>query len=123
MSLEYIYFKGKKILKMDLEGINDNFNDIAHVIDFTKMVCESNEKVLVLVNVRNYMPGKGFLEYSTITLDERAGKIEKAAYVGINKKNRKMFEYYDKFNIKVVNRRSFEDESTALLWLTGLEIE
>jgi hypothetical protein len=118
MSLEYIYYNEKKILKMDLEGIKDNLNDIAQVVDFTKMVCESEEKVLVLVNVNNYMPGNGFLEYSTKTLDERADKIEKAAYIGINKKNKRMYDYYDKFNSSVVNRKIFEDEETAFMWLT-----
>jgi hypothetical protein len=123
MSIGYIYFKGEKIIKMNLEGITDSKTAIEHVIKITQMLHESVEKVLVLVNVKNYMPGNGFLEYSTRTLSTRAEKIKKAAYIGIGKRNKKMYEHYDKFNSNIVNRQTFEDESSALLWLIGFMSE
>ena len=121
MSVGFIHFKGVKLLKLDLENVDDNQIDIEHIQKVNKLIKQYERNVLVIINLKNFMPGRYFMEYSTRTLNERASKITRAAYIGIDNRNRKLFELYDRFNAKIVDRKKFENEELALLWLIKID--
>jgi len=118
MSLRTIHFRGKKVIKIDLEGINNAASDFADTAELTRIVNSSKCESLLLVNVNGNMPGNGYLEYLTETIDKRASQIRKAAVIGLNEKNQKMHDYYDKFNRNKIDRKAFPDIVSALVWLT-----
>lgn len=117
MSLDKIEYDGKEVLYFNLEDVRNNKNKIEHIDRLNKWLRQSDEMVLVLINVSNFMPGPDFMEFATVTLNERAKKIKKAAYFGLGKKNKKAYEYFDIYNHDAVERNSFEDMASALEWL------
>jgi GNAT superfamily N-acetyltransferase len=123
MSLDYIYYKGYQIIYLDLEELYESADKLDHINKVNALINSSGKKAFVLINLRNFMPGQGFMDFATNTLDLRAENIRKAAYIGIGKKNRKLFEYYDKYNLNIVERKIFEDKEAALLWLTDTEMD
>lgn len=120
MSLDYIEHEGIRILYLDLEGAMGAAEKIDEIRRLNLRIRECPESdVLVLINLANFMPGRGFMDFATDTLIERADKIRKAAYFGVDKRNKKLFEYYDAFNKHVVDRKVFADRRAALSWLVG----
>jgi hypothetical protein len=118
MSLDYIEHEGIRILYLDLEGVMGAAEKIEEIRRLNLLIRECPEAgVLVLINLASFMPGRGFMDFATDSLVERAGKIRKAAYIGVDKRNKKLFEYYDAFNKRVVDRKVFEDRCDALSWL------
>jgi len=120
MSLEYIYFEGRQIVFLNLEGVTEAAAKIDHVKNLNLLVAISpNADILVLVNLKGFMPGKDFMEYATETLKERAGKIDRAAYIGLDGRNKKLYDFYDRFNANTIERGYFEDRESALAWLVS----
>lgn len=120
MSLDYIDYEGATILYLNLEGEAGAAEKIDEVRSLNLRIRECPESgVLVLVNLANFMPGRGFMDFAANTLIERASKIKKAAYIGVDKRNKKLFEYFDAFNKNIVDRKVFEDRRAALSWLVG----
>jgi hypothetical protein len=118
MSLDYIEHEGARILYLDLEGAMGAAEKIEEIRRLNLLIRECPEAgVLVLVNVKSFMPGHGFMDFATDTMIERADKIRKAAYIGVDRRNKKLFHYFDSFNKDAVNRRAFEDRGAALSWL------
>jgi hypothetical protein len=117
MSIEFIQWNGKEILYFDLKDSKLNGKELEHLIGLNQIVINSKSEVLVLVNALKYMPGRDFMEMASRTLNIRSDNIKKAAYVGVEKYNKRLFEQYDKFNLKKVNRKLFNDIESALAWL------
>jgi hypothetical protein len=118
MSLDYIEHEGNRILYLDLEGALGAAEKIDEIrrLNLTLRECPETG-VLVLVNIKSFMPGHGFMDFATNTMLERADRIRKAAYIGVDRRNKKLFNYFDSFNKGVVNRKVFEDRRVALSWL------
>jgi hypothetical protein len=57
------------------------------------------------------------MEIASKTLYEHSERIKKAAYFRIESYNHKLYEQYDKFNIRIVYRKEFDDKEKAILWL------
>jgi hypothetical protein len=117
MNIEWIIFKDSKILFLDLSSKTKNKVDSKILENFNDILMHSNDKVYVLVNVENFMPLPGFMEYATTTLNKRADKIIRAAYYGLNTSNKRLFELYNSFNYLIVDRQVFENRNEALNWL------
>jgi hypothetical protein len=119
MGIGYLYFKGRKIISLDLEGVVAAQEKIDLIDSLNSLIAGAEDgDSLVLVNLKDFMPGHGFMEFATSSLGLRADKIERAAYIGLGKRNRKLFDSFDKYNQGIVERKSFDDREAALLWLT-----
>lgn len=122
MSIKQIQHNNVEIIFLDFEGVSEPIEKISHIEQLNKWIAAARTKTLLLISVRGFMPGPGFMDYATKTLNERATKIEKAAYIGLDKKNAKMFSFYDKYNFKIVERKVFQEKEKALEWLTNANI-
>jgi hypothetical protein len=117
MSIGWIRHADVDILYLNLEGIVDHADKLEHVRRVNELVSLAEGGALVLVNLTNFMPGPGFMDFANESLKDRARKIRKAAYVGVERKNRMLFDSYDAYNANVVNRRAFKELDQALAWL------
>lgn len=117
MSIGWIRHRGVDILYLNLEGVVDHADKLEHLRRVNELVNQTEGGALVLVNLSNFMPGPGFMDSASESLKDRADRIRKAAYVGIGRKNRRLFDSYDTYNANVVNRRAFKELDQALAWL------
>ena len=117
MSIEWIKYRDVTLLYMNFNKVIRDEDKLEHIKDLNAILQKEKQKVLVLVNLKGFMPCPGFMELATNTLKDRSDKIMKAAYLGLDDKNMKMFTLYDKYNFGVVNRKNFDEEEKALLWL------
>ena len=117
MSISIICYKSKNIIYLNLVDIINPEDGIIQLNKLNELVLESDNKALILVNAKKFMPGRNFMEIASQTLYKRSPNIIKAAYIGIENYNKKLYDQYDKFNMKKVNRKNFDDEESALLWL------
>ncbi len=117
MSIGWIRHGEVDILYLNFEGIVDHADKLEHLRRINELVNEAEGRALVLVNLADFMPGPGFMDFATDSLKDRADKIRKAAYVGVGRKNRRLFDSYDIYNANVVNRRAFKELDQALAWL------
>jgi len=117
MSISIICYKSKNIIYLNLGDIINPEDGIIQLNKLNELVLESDNKALILVNAKKFMPGRNFMEIASQTLYKRSPNIIKAAYIGIENYNKKLYDQYDKFNMKKVNRKNFDDEESALLWL------
>lgn len=119
MSIDWIRHGGVDILYLNLEGVIDPAEKLGHLHRLNALVGDSEGGILVLINLTDFMPGPGFMEFATESLKDRAHQVAKAAYVGIGNRNRRLFDYYDAFNSMVVDRKTFKSVEQALRWLAG----
>jgi hypothetical protein len=117
MSIEIINYKGHEIIYYNLTESREKGQEQEQLDELNEKIEKSLSTHLVLINVSNYMPGNNYMELATKSLYRRANKIRKAAYVGINSNNQKMYEKFNKFNTGIVNRQLFGTIELALEWL------
>jgi hypothetical protein len=117
MSITSCVYKGKEIIYYDLADSKDKNQEIIQLDKLDGIISRTEKKVLILVNVDRYLPGINYLEYATKTLIRRSSNISKAAYIGMNKISKVMYDKYDKYNNRIVNRKIFPTLKSALEWL------
>lgn len=117
MSIASCVYKGKEIIYYDLADSKDKNQEINQLDRLDSIILRTDKKVLLLVNVDRYLPGINYLEYATKTLIRRSRNISKAAFIGMNKLSKVMYDKYDKYNYKTVNRKIFPTLKSALEWL------
>jgi hypothetical protein len=117
MSFGIIEHFGKSIIYLNLEGIEDNREKAIQIVKLNEVAKNANERLLLLVNVKNFIPGPEFFDSAAYTLSDRADKLKKVAYIGISQKNRKLYEMYEKYTPKIVIRKVFKSKSEAINWL------
>ncbi len=113
MSVEWVEYKGKRILRVDLRGLREE--QVVETIELeVKMIAESPTKVLVLGNVEG-------ASISTLARIKQLGreaispKILKSAIVGVTDLKGFLLRSYNRFTGG--SARPFNTESEAMEWL------
>ena len=117
MSITTINFANTEIIYLDLEGVYNTENQISQIKDINRFLEKSETPRLILINLSGFMPGPGFMEFATKTINLRATKVKKAAYFGLEKQNHNVYKYYDKFNSEIIKRENFKTKIEAIEWL------
>ena len=119
MSVEVLYSQGRRIIHEDLEGVTDHDEQLRHVSMVSRLAEESDSPILLLVNMRGFLPGKDYMEFASKESEAHKGQVGKSAYYNVTEKNRVLFNIFNHYNKGVRNRRTFRNKGDALRWLVA----
>lgn len=119
MSVEVLYCQGRRIIHYVLEGVTDHNAQLEHVKTIGRMAEESDEPILLLVNVKGFMPTKDYMDFASRESEAHKDKVAKSAYYNVDRRNHFLFDLYNRFNRGIKNRRTFTSRNDALRWLVA----
>ena len=119
MSVEVIYRQGYRIVYFNLEGVTEHNDQIVHVRTIARMAEESDKPILILVNLKGFMPTKDYMDFASRESEAHKDKVRKSAFYNMDRSNRALFELYDRFSTGILNRKTFRDREEALRWLVA----
>lgn len=118
MAVEWVQYKGKKILYGDYSGVKDQNEMLSRLEAAGKMLREASGKVLILTNLTDCVIGKDFFkgakELGKSVINEKA---EKHAIVGVTGLKGMMVKGYATFSGDEV--KVFDDDTAAKDYLAG----
>lgn len=117
MSIDVLHYQGYRIIYLDLEGVTDHNGQLQHVATIGRMAEESDGPILLLVNMKDFMPTKDYMDFASKESEVHRDKVGKAAYYNVDRSNRALFELYDRFDTGIKNRKTLTSRNEALEWL------
>jgi len=119
MAVEVLYYQGYRIIHFVLEGVVDHDAQMEHVRTIARLVEASDRPILMLVDVKGFIPTKDYMDFASRESEAHKDKVAKSAFYNVDRSNRVLFELYDRFNTGIRKRKTFRDRAEALRWLVS----